>query len=63
MTIEQAQHLRVVWQSREFPDCRHPTAEQEYYPGGEPTGLLVCSNCGDYLEGDSGNLTGTGDVL
>jgi len=63
MTIEQAQHLRVVWQSKGLPDCRHPDAENEYYPSGEPTGMLVCSRCGDYLGGDLENLIGTGDVL
>ncbi len=53
MTIEQAQHLRVQWQSKGFVPCRHSTAEYEYYHTGEPTGMLVCRLCGEYMLGDS----------
>lgn len=63
MTIEQAQHLRVVWESKGLADCQHPAAEYESYPSGERTGMLVCSRCGDYLGGNSENLAETSDVL
>ncbi len=53
MTIEQAQHLRVQWQSKGFPPCKHATVESEYYDTGEATGMLVCRGCGEYLLGDS----------
>ena len=62
MTIEQAQHLRVVWQSKGFSSCQHPTSEREYYHSGEPTGLSVCLGCGEYLLGDLGSNPSTGDV-
>ncbi len=53
MTIEQAQHLRVQWQSKGFIPCKHSTVEHEYYDTGEATGMLVCRGCGEYLLGDS----------
>ena len=53
MDIEQAQYLRVLWQSNGSPRCQHSVAaENEYYHTGEPTGLIVCSGCGGYLLGD-----------
>ena len=62
MDIQQAQHLRVLWQSKGLPHCKHQVAEREYYHTGEPTGLLVCRGCGEYMLGDLENNKGAGDV-
>ena len=62
MKIEQAQYLRVLWQSNGSPNCQHSVAENEYYHTGEPTGLLVCFECGGYLLGDFQNNKGMGNV-
>ncbi len=53
MTIDQGQHLRVLWQSRGSIPCKHSTVEHEYYDTGEETGMLVCRGCGEYLFGGS----------
>jgi hypothetical protein len=62
MTIEQGQQLRVLWQAKGSPVCRHPQVEIEYSRMGEPTGVVVCSRCGDYLRGEMEDLMGTGEI-